>query len=406
MNILFVCDEYPPVKGGGIGSVTKIVAESLAKEGHSVYVYGCMLPTCTQPEKSHVNGVTIYRKVIYKKFTTLFEAKNTFSRFAMSLMLRLHFFAYQARRELSLYFNDINKIIQENNIDLVEFPDFLTLSEYCQGRVRITVPKLNVPTIIRVHGSLSFLEYHKKGRINKITKENDLSLFNIGSNILAVSNFSKRFIETVLSIRKNIDVIYNPIDISNRNCEKSAIANEVPTIVYVGKITESKGAFNLIKAFNLFSIEQPKYRLIMIGGGLIQKAKELLNTTIKERVTFTGFISRNEIMNYINNADFCVIPSWFENFSLAALETMSCQKALIYTETASGKELIEDEVDGILVNPYEPVEIYKKMMLLATNSDLRATIAEKARTKIIHKFSTEVITKSLLEYYHNAIDSF
>ena len=40
MKILFYCNEYPPYPTGGIGSVTKIVAEELVKRGHEIFVVG------------------------------------------------------------------------------------------------------------------------------------------------------------------------------------------------------------------------------------------------------------------------------------------------------------------------------------------------------------------------------
>ena len=38
MNILYLCDEYPPAKTGEIGTVTKVVAEAMVQKGHTVYV--------------------------------------------------------------------------------------------------------------------------------------------------------------------------------------------------------------------------------------------------------------------------------------------------------------------------------------------------------------------------------
>ena len=40
MNILYYCDEYPPTRNGGIGTVVKLVAEAMAARGHQVTVAG------------------------------------------------------------------------------------------------------------------------------------------------------------------------------------------------------------------------------------------------------------------------------------------------------------------------------------------------------------------------------
>lgn len=40
MNILFICDEYPPGKNGGIGTVVQNLGRELVKQGHSIFVVG------------------------------------------------------------------------------------------------------------------------------------------------------------------------------------------------------------------------------------------------------------------------------------------------------------------------------------------------------------------------------
>jgi glycogen synthase len=40
MNILFICDEYPPGRHGGIGTVVQLTARALVSQGHNVVVAG------------------------------------------------------------------------------------------------------------------------------------------------------------------------------------------------------------------------------------------------------------------------------------------------------------------------------------------------------------------------------
>ena len=61
MNILFSCDEYPPIKSGGIGVVTKTVAEELVKRGHRAFVVSGWPWGEKLPYVSKINGVDIYR---------------------------------------------------------------------------------------------------------------------------------------------------------------------------------------------------------------------------------------------------------------------------------------------------------------------------------------------------------
>ena len=61
MNILFSCDEYPPLRTGGIGTATKTVAEGLVKKGHKVFVVSGWPYNHDLPYLSEVNGVTVFR---------------------------------------------------------------------------------------------------------------------------------------------------------------------------------------------------------------------------------------------------------------------------------------------------------------------------------------------------------
>ena len=40
MNILYICDEYPPGRNGGIGTMVQVLGRELVKQGHNVYVAG------------------------------------------------------------------------------------------------------------------------------------------------------------------------------------------------------------------------------------------------------------------------------------------------------------------------------------------------------------------------------
>ena len=40
MNILLLCDEYPPGRHGGIGTAVQLLARALVREGHKVVVAG------------------------------------------------------------------------------------------------------------------------------------------------------------------------------------------------------------------------------------------------------------------------------------------------------------------------------------------------------------------------------
>ena len=180
--------------------------------------------------------------------------------------------------------------------------------------------------------------------------------------------------------------------------------NDNKTILFIGKITETKGCYSLLKAFNNISLRHPDWRLRLAGNGNIQEAQSLIHPDVIDKVTFVGYCNREKIKQEIDNCSFACIPSYFENFSMVALEVMAREKALVYTERTSGKEIIEDNCNGFIVNPENVKEIEEKCNELIANSQKRKEFAEKAYFTIKDNFLVETITDQLEELYRKAIE--
>ena len=401
MNILFSCDEYPPAKTGGIGSATKTVAEGLARKGHNVYVVSGRLEL-SLPQEATINGVTVYRLYFMQKLAWLFSSNRLAVRLH-NFVIRFGWLAGYAVREYKRKQEFIERIIQEKHIDVVELTDYTILSKYYASTKELSFEKVSVPTIARVHGSMSFLRYYRDGYINPIMKANDKHFFESVDRILSVSKFAANFVNEQLGVAAKCDVIYNPLVNTFATLSKDINVERGNSIVFLGKIIKTKGAFNLIEAFNSFSKIHPEYKLIMIGGGDIKKGKSLVSSHAKDKVCFTGYLKPMEIAKYLKSAAFCVIPTFFENFSVAALEVMGCENILIYTTTSSGPEVIEDGIDGFLINPHDVGAITDKMIYVADNLDSLSSFRDIAKKKVINTFSENVIVDQLESYYQSLL---
>lgn len=397
MNILFSCDEYPPAKTGGIGSATKTVAEALAKRGHDVYVVSGRLDK-TLPKEKIINGVTVYRLYYMQSVSWLFKDNHVADRMHVAAV-RFGWLKRMALRDFNRKHDFMERIIREKNIDVVEVTDYNVLSKYYKYVKDIAFRKLSVPSICRAHGSVSFLSFYRNGVIDERSRTIDKRYFESCDSILSVSKFSADFISNILGVQKKVDVIYNPLVSTFAEIAKNINVEREKTVVFLGKIFETKGAFNLIKAFNTFGKTHPDYKLIMIGGGFIEQGKEIVAEDLRSRVIFTGYLNAPEIACYLKSAAFCVIPSFFENFSVAALEVMGCENILIYTTEASGPETITDGVDGFLVNPHDVKAIEEKMTYVADNLEYLIPMRKVAAEKVHTLFSEEVIINKLEVYY-------
>lgn len=406
MNILFSCDEYPPLRTGGIGTATKTVAEGLVKKGHKVFVVSGWPYNHDLPYLSEVNGVTVFRIKYFNNLRKVLSKNTLMCKLIRTSLFRLNVISKIAKYEWHKLNQFIAQLVEEKNIDIIELPDYNVLTQFVINKARLYHPTWNIPVVGRVHGNESFLSYYRNGKLNSLVKENDYDFFMSCFKILSVSRFAANFVHDVLNVGKKIDVIHNPMSnkfIVNPTEINNDRKNE---IIFIGKLIKEKGAFNLIKAFNIFSENHPEYHLIMIGAGDIEAAKTFATKEALSHIEFTGFIAGEQIRSLLDRAAFAVVPSFFETLGQAAIEIMSRGNILIYTNTATGTEIIEDGKNGFLVNPYDVDDILKKMDYVAEHINLLSDMRRKAVENVYNKFAEPLIVSQLEQYYKNVINEY
>jgi len=388
MNILFQCSEYPPFRNGGIGTVTKVVAEELVRRGHNVSVCGYYSELPVRERVEEINGVTIYR---FNKGTR----KGAIRVFFFLLLNKIRLVGFLIQKELSWYEKKIDAIIRKNQIDVVEMTDFYNFNLY---RAKLRYRRFDVPTVMRVHGSASFIQ-HFSGKNQAWVVDNDHRHFQRVDYLCSVSKFAEKYVKETFP-----DVFFRGEKVIYNSIESVFLKHNQPssnkTILFIGKLIRTKGAYALAEAFNRIAVDFPDWSLHYAGTGEKALILNLLSPENREKVTFLGFCNREKLAQEIDSCAFACIPTYFENFSMVPLEIMGRTRTVIFTNRTSGKEIISDGIDGYTVDPENIEEISEKMKNLMKNPLLRDMMAEKSYSKIEKNFTTDVVTDMLEDFYN------
>jgi glycosyltransferase involved in cell wall biosynthesis len=105
----------------------------------------------------------------------------------------------------------------------------------------------------------------------------------------------------------------------------------------------------------------------------------------------------------IDQAYLCALPSYFENFSMAALEVMARRRALLYSTRSSGPELIVDGETGWLADPENIEELVAKIDWALRNRDATIVVAQRGFDHCFTHFSTDKIIPQLEKFYEQLI---
>jgi glycosyltransferase involved in cell wall biosynthesis len=120
-----------------------------------------------------------------------------------------------------------------------------------------------------------------------------------------------------------------------------------------------------------------------------------------KQVKYLGAVPYTEIQKHINQASVCVFPSFAEALPVSWIEAMAMKKAIVASNVGWAKEVIEDGMNGFLVDPKNHMEYAAKINTLLSNKQLREDFGESAREKVIQKFSISVVAKRSLVFYQS-----
>lgn len=110
---------------------------------------------------------------------------------------------------------------------------------------------------------------------------------------------------------------------------------------------------------------------------------------MSDKIHFIGFVSNSELPRYYSIADAAVYPSIGDDaFGLSIAEAMACGKPVMGSHIGGIPEVIGNEGScGFLVFPRKPKEIAEKMILFAKNENIRLSLGQNARERIVQNFT-------------------
>lgn len=155
--------------------------------------------------------------------------------------------------------------------------------------------------------------------------------------------------------RDRVTTIYNgyDIDLIQKMAEKEIepehkkiFSNDKRVFISIGRQTDQKGQWHLIRAFAEVNKKYPETHLVLLGQGELRDYLEELvqEFGLKEKIHFLGYISNP--YRYIKRSFAFVFPSLFEGFGNALVEALSCEIPVISTDYRSGaREILTEDVD-------------------------------------------------------------
>ncbi|MBD5333792.1 MAG: glycosyltransferase family 4 protein [Duncaniella sp.] len=183
--------------------------------------------------------------------------------------------------------------------------------------------------------------------------------------------------------------------------DKYSIPADTPLLVFSGRVRESKGCGDIVRALSMLA--HRKFAMVFIGSchpkdytGQLQALAAEHN--IAGRIHFYGFSS--EARQLMSQADIGISPSIVrDSFLLSNIEFQQNGVSIITTDNGGQPEYVTDRVTGLLVSPRKPEELAEAIDLLLTDVPLRKRIGEAGKKYFDDNLSYDKFIPRILRIY-------
>jgi glycosyltransferase involved in cell wall biosynthesis len=366
MKIAIICDWFHP-RIGGIEVHLQGLAESLLASGHEPEII-----TAT-PGNSQGYGFPVHRLEV--PVTKRFGLIYTFDAF-----------------------RQVATILDKGSFDIVHY-HYSIWSPLVFGSAYMTKSK-HIPTVATCHSMMHY--YH----ILFFLADCLINWSKLPVIFTSVSPSAARVMSKSGRISK-IHILPNAVQKSMWLRPGLPRSGDDLTLISVMRFSIRKRAHVLIKMMPEIIRQSGKrrIRLIIVGDGKQRDSliRLVRSTGLQKTVEFTGMLSQEDIAKTFQQADIFVLPTEKEAFGLAALEARVAGLPVVGMRMSGLQHFIEHGKEGLLAA--DDAELFRHLLSLIENDDLRQRIAQHNRTQDTI-WNWQYCLSRHLEIYHKALQQF
>jgi glycosyltransferase involved in cell wall biosynthesis len=231
------------------------------------------------------------------------------------------------------------------------------------------------------------------------------------TNLISPSNWMKSVLNEDFNFPlASIYVVNNGVDHTRfrPDAEKSEFVQKIrdeaggPIVLFSGRMISTKGVQVLVEAIPKILREVKDAYFVFVGGGNSAFYKQRLKKLMipSKSFNFLGYVANSDdIPGLYTTASVFVAPTLYENFPIRILENMSCQNAVVATDIVGIPEIIQDRVNGLLIDPWDVNALSESVIALLSDQRLAKRIGQNARKTVEEKFTLKKFANETADVY-------
>ena len=264
----------------------------------------------------------------------------------------------------------------------------------------LTLPALliDVPVIVHLHSG-SFVEYHAKGSAWR--RACMRLLFRRAFRVVVLSDEWKQWAQDVEPATR-VTVVPNSLATST-GAQACSMADDHPTILFLGRVGDAKGTFDLLRAFATVRQSIPLARLVIGGDGDIERLNsEVVGLNLEGAVEYVGWAEGAAKSKLLAACWVFALPSYKEGLPMGILEAMAYSRAVVGCPVGGIPYAVDHGVTGLLVQPGDVRALGSSLLAVLSSRTEAQRLGQAGRQAFVRKFSHDANLPRILALYREA----
>jgi len=188
--------------------------------------------------------------------------------------------------------------------------------------------------------------------------------------------------------------------------------DESPAILFLSTLMASKGTLDLLRSLELVTARVGGVHSTFAGEWWSQEDCRLAEQLVQalppdSKPEFVGTVGPSRKYELLSNSAIFVLPTFyaFEGHPYVILEAMAAGLPIISTRWACIPEMVEEGVNGFLIEPGDIEQLADRICRILGDSNLRRKMGQASRERFLRDFTFDKFSQRLRGVFAKALDS-
>ncbi len=288
--------------------------------------------------------------------------------------------------------------IRTDKPDLVHINTALTdLSIWRDSALTWAAAQTGRPIVLSIHGGKYLVNDFTSSRLARVTAK----MLDRARLVIVYSDFEKAEIERRWP---GTEIRVLPNAVPKRHYVPEKPVNHIPIVLFFGRLHESKGLDEIVKAFSALKDEGRDLQFNCFGDGPMKEDfLSRMKKALGGQFLYGGVVTSADKYRELDKADIFLLPSIYgEGLPMAMLEAMAAGCVVVASEMASVAAVIEHGVNGFLIEPGNTAQLIERLRSLLDDRTAWEPIRSAANMTVRTRFAISKYIELLGEIYRSA----